>query len=232
MYPTASSVKGVYAAVAKAGASVPIVVIINPDNGDQAACPPNADWANAIRTLKAGNVSLIGYVHSSYGKRPFTEYRSEIAAYLQCWEVDGIFVDEAADTPDMIPYYKEVSAGVRELRANASVWLNPGEATDEGYLEVADVLVQFESPDAQFQRYVPPAYVSNSTDPGRCSMMVLDVADETRMEAVVQKVRTEGCGWVIVLDKGTSYTSPHVPSFWEQEVAAATTAVATAAAMD
>lgn len=220
MYPTAAAVEGVYADVAKAAATVPTVVVINPDNGDQATCPPNSDWLSAIKVLKAGNASLIGYVHSSYGKRPLAEYRAEIAAYLQCWEVDGIFVDEAADTPDMIPYYKEVAAAVGELRPNASVWLNPGGSTDHGYLEVADVLVQFESPDAHFQTYTPPPYVANSSDPGRCAMMVLKVADQARMEAVVKKIREDHCGWIIVLDASTSYTSPHPPTFWTDEVAA------------
>ena len=90
VYPTAANLAGIYTTVAKSAATVPITVLLNPDNGDQASCPPNADWAAAIALLAAHNVTTIGYVHSSYGSRPLAEYTKEIQAYTSCWGVSGM----------------------------------------------------------------------------------------------------------------------------------------------
>ena len=66
---------GIYSEVAAAARTLPVTVIINPGNGDQAGpCPPNGDWAAVIALFGAHpNVSTLGYVHSSYGKRPLAE---------------------------------------------------------------------------------------------------------------------------------------------------------------
>ena len=125
VYPDAAALAGVYTDVVKAAAIAPVTVIVNPDNGEQAACPPNSDWAAAVALLRHPNVTTLGYVHSSYGKRPLAAYRKEIAAYTSCWGVAGIFVDEAASTAAQIPYYTQVAAAVRSFQKNASVWLNP-----------------------------------------------------------------------------------------------------------
>lgn len=221
VYPTKAAVAGVYRNVVKAAAITPLTVIVNPDNGDQAACPPNTDWAAAIEVLRHPNVTTLGYVHSSYGKRPLAEYRREIAAYTSCWGVGGIFVDEAASATSAIPYYKSVAQTVHSFQKNATVWLNPGTATDHGYLSIADVLVQFESPAKAFGTYTPPSYLNGTADPSRCSMMVLDVdSGDNGMRAAVAKIQSFGCGWVLVLDRTTSYTTDHVPTFWQDEAEA------------
>ena len=130
------------------------------------------------------------------------------------------FVDEASSHASGIPYYRTVARAIKSARPTNVVWLNPGTSTDAGYLEVGDVLVQFESPDAAFVKYTPPPYVVQNQTLGRCSMMVLQVSSAARMEAIVKKVRADGCGWVIVFDRTSSYTSPHVPAFWQQELLA------------
>ena len=88
--------KGSYTAVARAAVTLPVAVIVNPGSGDLASpCPPNADWAAIISLFAAHpNVSTLGYVHSSYGKRPSADFAAEIDASFRCWKA-GIFVDEA-----------------------------------------------------------------------------------------------------------------------------------------
>ena len=119
--------------------------------------------------LRHPNVTTLGYVHSSYGKRPLAEYQKEITAYASCWGTGGIFVDEASSAAAQIPYYADVAKAIRSSSPGASVWLNPGTGTDQGYLSVADVLVQFESPDKEFSTFRPPSYLNSSADPLRCT---------------------------------------------------------------
>lgn len=73
VYPTKAALAGVYRDVISVASIARVAVIVNPDNGDQAACPPNADWAAAIALLRHPNITTLGYVHSAYGKRPLTQ---------------------------------------------------------------------------------------------------------------------------------------------------------------
>ena len=76
VYPTKAALAGVYRDVISVASIARVAVIVNPDNGDQAACPPNADWAAANALLRHPNITTLGYVHSAYGKRPLTQVLS------------------------------------------------------------------------------------------------------------------------------------------------------------
>ena len=94
---------------------------------------------------------------------------------------------------------------------------------DEGYLGLADVLVQFEEPDgSHFAQWAGPPNYTQAHSPRRCAAIVTNVSSEARMEAVVrQVVHGFGCGWVVALPGlHGSYTARSVPPWWRQEVAA------------
>jgi hypothetical protein len=80
------------------------VVILNPANGPGSpSASPNADYVREIPKLNAcPNVRTVGYIHTSYCKRPMIEVLKDIALYAE-WSkysknadlgVGGIFFDE------------------------------------------------------------------------------------------------------------------------------------------
>eukprot|EP01047_Picozoa_sp_COSAG01_P031706 COSAG01_NODE_2260_length_8057_cov_50.825527_3_plen_269_part_00 len=153
---------------------MPTTVIIDPKSGEHATCPPESkQWTSAVALLKAHNVTAIGYVNSQLGLRPLANYSSEIRAYCNCWAesgLSGIFVDNVAFGEEFMPHYTAVVAQiVADSAANnrtMKVWFNMQNydyvhhrraVAYEGFLSIADVLVQFESPDGRnFQEWKGP----------------------------------------------------------------------------
>jgi len=220
VYPLKAALDGIYTQVSSARAhGITLYVILNPGNGDAVSCPANSDWQPAIDLLKQKGVRTIGYVHSSYAKRALSAYEPEIDKYLECWQVEGIFVDEVSSQSKDIPHYQQLFDYIKEqakITGNPpSVWLNPGTDADEGYMNVSDVIWQFESPLSAFEKYTPPPYLRKYPST-RTGMMVLDVADEQTMEVILRNVSAMNAAWSIVLS--VPYTSPVAPAYWDQEV--------------
>ena len=126
--------------------TVPIWVILDPASGPGTRV--DANYTKAIdRLLGAGCVAL-GYVTTSYGKRPEADVRADIDRWLEMYpRIQGIFFDE------MI--YEDTDAGAKSQAAlsryahAAGLWptvANPGAETPGRYFaaDAADVIVVHE----------------------------------------------------------------------------------------
>ena len=82
----------IWTQVIAAAKKVPIVAIINPNNGPNSA-PPNADYQQGIRDLQQAGVKVIGYVPSNYAKRDLQAVKADIDLYTKHFHVEGIFID-------------------------------------------------------------------------------------------------------------------------------------------
>ena len=69
--------------------------------------------------------------------------------YREWYGVDGIFLDEVAHDDAQLPYYAALS---RALRGDGELVLNPGTVPARGYFELADVVVTYEGPFADYAR--------------------------------------------------------------------------------
>jgi len=214
VYPTSAALKSEYRPVVNGTNYVPGWVIVNPNSGTGSTCPPNSDWQAALNILT--NTLNIGYIHSSYGSGNLTLLFAEIANYVKCWKVSGIFIDEASNDVNLIPYYKQLYQYIKGKDANIDVWINPGTNTPQGFLDVADVIVIFESEYSAWQTYTPDSYVA-STSSFRFAAIVNNVPSITVMQQVVDQMDKWNIGWGIVYETGNSYTSG-LPTFYVPEV--------------
>lgn len=222
VYPTPQAVDGIFTDVAKSACKISTYVIVNPGNGDEVQCPALSTWAAARDKLKEYGAHTIGYVHSSWGKRAQGEYFSEIDKYLECMGVEGIFVDEAATGTDQLSYYQQVYDYVKSkgpLKSTGkppSVWLNPGTGTNEAYMNISDVIFQFESPPSSFNSYTPPAYLSKYPAEKTGMLLYSATGNAAAAEDLITRVSNYHAAWVTVVD-GT-WTKTTAPSYWSQEV--------------
>lgn len=78
--------------------SVPVIVVLNQPGFDGLGGPGPMDGniAAAIRLLKATGVTVLGYVHTSYGARAAADVQADVALWSTLYSptVDGIFYDE------------------------------------------------------------------------------------------------------------------------------------------
>jgi hypothetical protein len=122
---------------------VPVWVIVNPASGPGKRVDPN--YTRAIDRLLGAGCVVIGYVTTSYGKRPEVEVRKDLERWLELYpRTQGIFFDE------MI--YEDTDAGARHQAAlrrhahEAGFWptvANPGADTPRRYFAAgaAEVIV-------------------------------------------------------------------------------------------
>ena len=206
----------------KLEAAAPTVglAIINPNSGPGAKRDPA--YAAQVRDLKAHDVKVIGYVHTSYTKRRFSEVQEEADRYFHWYAVDGIFYDEVSNTKKEIPYYLRCRAFARSLSPKALVVLNPGTQTDEGYMAACDILVNFESGYADYRNsYHAPDWV-NRYPASRFWHIVLKVPTDAEMRTVIRESKARHAGWMFVTLYGDPNPYDKLPEdpYWSDELSA------------
>lgn len=133
-------------------------VIINVSSGSGTASDP--DWVEQASRAKKSGARVLGYVRTTFGKRPKAEVMQEIQNHIDWYQVDGVFLDEAVNGWDdtqkpYIPYYQDLHDTIKAQYGDI-FWVinNPGTNTVEAMLGTADVLMTYEQ---SADRYLDPA---------------------------------------------------------------------------
>ena len=120
---------------------VPIIAIINPNNGVGTVRDPN--YVNGIKALKSAGIMVIGYVWTDYGAKSISSATTEINKYKSWYSVSGIFLDSMSNTPGKENYYKTLSDYAKSKGLKYVVG-NPGADTQQSYIGTADTLNIYE----------------------------------------------------------------------------------------
>lgn len=198
-----------WATVAAGAALVPTVAVINPSNGPVACTtPPSttlAAFQQGIAMLHQSGVTVLGYVHTSYGQRPAALVNQDVQTYAQCYGVDGVFFDEVSTQSSLAPYYAAAAATVRQSLASvggkaALVAINPGAYPATQIASVADITVIHESADLNLPP-VPPAF--SGYPPGRFACLALAIGSLAQAQsAALTSLFQQGVGYVDLTDQG------------------------------
>jgi hypothetical protein len=135
---------GAFAALADA-APGPRLLIVNPASGPGER--PDADYRRAIAHAQARGARVLGYVATTFGARHSAAVLNDAEHYRSWYGVDGIFLDEVTHGEESLPYYTALS---RQLRGTGELVLNPGMVPARGYFDLADVVVTYEGPFADY----------------------------------------------------------------------------------
>lgn len=208
--------------VASAAQQVPIVAIINPNNGPDGQ-PPNQDYERGLKDLRESGVAILGYVYTKYGDRPLSEVEQDIALYNNYYNLNGIFLDETASNAQKLDYYQDIYRYIKNQTNLKQVIINPGTHTDEGFLTrpVADIAVIFEDNSQAWQKYIPQPYVSKYKQEHFASL-IHSVADAATMKRHLKDAVARNIGYIYVTDDsptdgdGDPWNS--LPSYWQEEI--------------
>ena len=123
--------------------SVPIVAIINPNNGPGSA--KDSNYASGIQELQSAGVVVIGYVFTQYGSRSSGAITADIDSY-KAWypQINGIFYDEMTNTPGDETYYRNLSNYAKSVGFSFTVG-NPGTDTATSYVGTMDNIIIYET---------------------------------------------------------------------------------------
>lgn len=190
------------------GAGAPRVglAILNPNSGPGDAV--RADDAQQVKATQARGVLVLGYVHTSYGKRPLPEVQAEIARYRQWYGVSGIFFDEVTNDDAGLAYYVQCRALARAGHPKAFVVINPGTPVTEGYMKAADVVLTFEHDYSSYLKRAPDAPWVARYPASRFYHLVYAAPDAAAMRRAVALGKQRHAGWMYV-------TADDLPNPWD-----------------
>ena len=189
-----------------AGAPQVRIAVMNPASGPGSG--PDANYAAAVAAAQQQKVKVLGYVHTSYGQRPLATVEAEVDDYRTWYGVTDIFFDEASTDCAQLPYYKALHGYVKGKQAGADVAINPGTATAECYMGVADQVVTFEGDYASYLNSFTSAAWTAKYSPARFWHLVYNTPTTVGMQSVLALSRARGAGLVYV-------TPDTLPNPWD-----------------
>jgi Spherulation-specific family 4 len=217
----------VWKQVITAAQKVPIVAIINPNNGPDRS-PPNSDYQQGIKDLHQAGVKVIGYVPSNYAKRDLQAVEADIDLYIKYFNVEGIFIDEATSTQEKVGYYQQIYRYIKS-RSNSihqhdlSVIVNPGMNIEEECVDrsIADTIVIFENYQKVWNDYRPPAYLKKYA-PQRFAALIHTTANRKLMKSTLDRAVEFQFGYIYITNDSTDNTNHNpwdaLPEYWQAEV--------------
>jgi hypothetical protein len=120
---------------------VPVVAIVNPNSGPGAS--PDPKYSSSIEKLRSAGTTVIGYTHTSYGRRPLEEIVREIESFLKWYKVEGIFFDEMSNQHGFESYYSKLNKLAKSRGCSLTIG-NSGAPTPTSYFGTLDNLVVHE----------------------------------------------------------------------------------------
>ena len=199
-----------------AASRVPLIAIMNPNNGPGTS--KSSSYVTALANLHAAGGKVTGYVYSSYAARPIADVEADIDTYLAWYDVDGFFVDEMENDsdPTHIAYYASLYQYIKSKGAQYSVTGNPGSNTQEAYLSTptADCLMNFENSSNNYVNFTPSSWVKKypATD---FVHLPYGVGGTAALSNNVSLATNRNAGWIYVSDL-TIYSA--LPTYWTNEV--------------
>ncbi len=201
------------------GQRTELVVIVNPASGPGRRVNPR--YTAIFERLATTRIVPIGYVTTSYGRRPTAEVKAEVDRWLHFYpDIQGIFFDEQASDAAHVEAQAELYQYVKQTKRLDLVVTNPGTVCDASYLSrpAADVVCLFESPRKPESLRLPDW--TQTFAARRIAALPYQVADVAAMRACVEEARKRGIGILYVTDADGRNPWNRLPSYWEDEVAA------------
>lgn len=198
---------------------VPIVAIANPASGPGKRIDPN--YTEVIEQAIRAGATVIGYVSTSYAKRPIDEVKADVDRWRQFYPaIRGVFFDEQTSDESRLAYYRELFAYARDQIADGFVASNPGVACDAGYFVEGgpDAICVFEHHDG-YERFAPPA-AWNAGLRRRCAVLPYQTRGAEQMHERLRRAAEWRLGYFYATDDAGANPWDRLPGYWDEEVAA------------
>ncbi len=207
--------------LARDARSINIEVILNPASGPGTIPDPN--YVAVVDKLRTAGGRVFGYVATGYGNRDMTSVNGDIDRYMLFYNINGVFIDEMANTQERLPYYEKLYEHIKSVHSDLKVIGNPGMPyTLEGYLRAADTLVIFEGSIALYADFRPVAtapWVANYPRE-RFAHIVYAAKSATDLNRALDAAAKARAGSVFITDGRLPNPYRGLPAYWDQEVGA------------
>ena len=214
------------------------IAIINPSDGVGQSIDSN--YVTQTKKTQGKNIKVLGYIETNYAEEKerkkgniqaavdlFEANKKDIDQYIEWYGVDGFFFDEVSIDCKSQYYYNDLNEYVKNKAGKSLITIiNPGEKTQECYIEAADILVTFED---NFKSYdIGSKEINNfkgitwekNYPKERFWHLILETHKQD-MPKAIELSKSRHAGYVYVTNDGRENpwdTLPHT-AYWEKEQA-------------
>lgn len=196
--------------------TVPMWVIVNPASGPGSEV--DANYTKAIGRLQGAGCVTLGYVTTSYGKKPERDVQAEINRWLKLYpRTQGIFFDEMIyeDTAAGAKY----QAAVNKVARDAGCWptvANPGTDTPGRYFaaDATDVIVVHEGDQWPDEKRIQGDYFGGYSDYPPFTRGVL-IHSMTKFDPKPLTMVRKYARWIYVTDDPYRPNDPKADNPWD-----------------
>jgi Spherulation-specific family 4 len=204
-------------------------VMILDISGMGAGTAPEPHFQSVVRQAKAAGVTILGYSSTAFGLRPLSQIEADARNYRSWYGVTGIFLDEVRGVGSQLPYYRTLYSYIHGLNPRYSVWLNPGNYPEEGYMSVGNVVMAFEGPYASYTGIRVPSWAYRYS-PSRFANTIY-ATSQSQVHNALSLSRSRNAGYVYVTNRSGANPYDGLPSYWASENSAITAGCSNSAAL-
>lgn len=194
-----------------------LLVIVNPASGPGEKVDPN--YTEIVKRAGAARLPLLGYVSTSYAKRPIGDVMKDVDRWLQLYPgIQGIFFDEQASGADKVDYYAALYRHVRKKHGLQQVVTNPGTVCVEEYFTrpACDIACLFEGVGNRNGFQLPAWTLRHSQ---RIYVLAYKVGDAKQMKRYWRFALSTELGYIYVTDRGGANPWDGLPRYWNEQIA-------------
>lgn len=196
------------------------IVILNVQSGPGKR--RSAIIAQRVQAVQASGARVLGYVPTDLADRPAKQVRRDIRTYWQWYGVDGIYLDEVQSEQRYVRYYRTLSRTIRRgsdgKGANNFVMINPGYTPARAYMDLADLVENYEYFHNRYAGQVFPAWV-HEYPANRFAHVVHNVPNTpVALAATLAEARANNAGYVFITNRANPRQYKGLPSFWDTKV--------------
>jgi hypothetical protein len=196
-------------------------VVLNPASGP--GDRSRSEYVQLADALTRRGIRTLGYVSTAYARRSFVEVQADIERWYAWYRIGGIFVDEVSCGDAEIDFYATISSLVH--RRHGQVAFNPGTVPDPAYMQLCDVLVNWEGNWSTYLSGYPanPAWVSDFPA-DRFWHIVHGCPSARDMRQALGLARHRHAARIYVTSGEGANPYADLPAFWVDEARAVTDA--------
>jgi hypothetical protein len=207
-YPNIRNTPNNWETVTALGKTTVGFMIVSPNSGPGSSS--NSDYVTAVKNAQQAGIKVIGYVDTNYTAISISAAETEIDAYNNWYNVDGIFFDQVSSSFSGTSYYRTLATYVRNSGTDKKVVLNNGTVPDISYFSIGDIIVTFEGSYSTYQTTTFPEWLPLYTD--RSVNLVYKTANKAQMQKVLDTALAK---YVYVTDDGADGNPWDIlPTYW------------------
>src|SRR3989475_10164908 len=201
--------------------NVPIIAVINPNNGPGGSSDPN--YVQGVKNFQAAGIIVLGYVATGYASHATSDLDAQISSYWNWYRANGIMFDEMANNAGNEGYYSTLNTYVKSVGMTMTMG-NPGTSVPSSYIGTLDSLFIFE------QSGLPTlSYLSSYSGHPKSNFAYIGYT-VSLLNAAFEAASSQYAGWLYITDAGLPNPYNVLPSYFMNEVAALDPSTATTTA--